>query len=156
MRIIKKYPNRRLYDTDTSRYITLDDIKQLILKHLDFKVVDVRTEEDMTNYVLLQIISEEECAGKPIFTTEILLNIIRFYGNPLQQTMSQFLEKNLALFTDHQADFHTYLQDMLGKHDAFSPMSEWMQKNMAMWQSVFSPPVAKTTKQKSTKTTKQK
>ena len=138
MRIIKKYPNRRLYDTDTSQYITLDEIKHLVINHTPFKVMDVRTEENVTNYVLLQIINaEEESARTPLFTTALLQNIIRFYGNPLQKTMSQFLEKNFSLFTERQADFREYLGRLSEKNDPFTAMADWAKQNMESWQSAF-------------------
>ena len=127
-RIIKKYPNRRLYDTSISSYITLDDIKDLVMQKISFKVIDNSTEEDMTNYVLLQIITEGEAGRTPIFTTEILENIIRYYGNPLQKSMSEFLEKSLSMFSEHQGDFQSYFKDM----------ASLTKRNMELWQSAFS------------------
>ncbi len=138
MRIIKKYPNRRLYDMAISSYITLDDIKKLILDHIPFRVLDARSEEDMTNYVLLQIISEQENTHSPIFTTEILQNIIRFYGNPLQKTMSQFLEQSLAWFTEHKAE-----PFKVSENNPFNMLTDLAKQNMALWQSAFSQYAAK-------------
>lgn len=128
-RIIKKYPNRRLYDTTISQYITLDDIKALVLSHTPFKIIDARTEEDMTTYVLLQIISEQEGGANPIFTHEILQNIIRFYGNPLQKMMSEFLEKTFSSFNDPQSQFQEFF-----KQSPFETMAELTKRNMAIWQ----------------------
>lgn len=122
-RIIKKYPNRRLYDTAISSYITLDDIKELVLARVNFKVIDIKTNEDVTNHVLLQIISENEGGRKPIFTTEILQNLIRFYGNPMQKSMSEFLEQGLAFFMQQQTDFQQNIQKYM--HKTFSPLSLW-------------------------------
>lgn len=136
-RIIKKYPNRRLYDTEISQYITLEEVKQLILKNIKFKVIDAKTEEDMTNYVLLQIINEEEGKHTPIFTTEILLNIIRFYGNPMQKNMSEFIEKSLSFFTEHQTDFQNYWQNILGNENPLNKMAELTKRNMEVWQNAF-------------------
>ncbi|MGH8634583.1 MAG: polyhydroxyalkanoate synthesis repressor PhaR, partial [Burkholderiales bacterium] len=80
-RIIKKYPNRRLYDTETSSYITLADVKKLVLEQAEFKVEDAKTREDLTRSILLQIILDEESAGAPMFSSDMLSQIIRFYGN---------------------------------------------------------------------------
>ncbi len=102
-RIIKKYPNRRLYDTQTSTYITVTDVKQLVLDREIFKVVDAKTSDDLTRAILLQIILEEESGGKPIFSEMVLSNIIRFYGHAMQGMMGMYLEKNVQAFLDIQA-----------------------------------------------------
>ena len=102
-RIIKKYPNRRLYDTQTSTYITVTDVKQLVLDREVFKVVDAKTNDDLTRAILLQIILEEESGGKPIFSEMVLSNIIRFYGHAMQGMMGMYLEKNVQAFLDIQA-----------------------------------------------------
>lgn len=102
-RVIKKYPNRRLYDTDTSSYITLVEVKQLVLDNQPFVVRDAKTGEDLTRSILLQIILEEEAAGAPMFTEAALANMIRFYGNAMQGFMGNYLEKNVQAFTDMQA-----------------------------------------------------
>lgn len=104
-RLIKKYPNRRLYDTQTSSYITLGDVKLLVLENEGFQVVDAKSGEDLTRSILLQIILEEETAGVPIFTSPMLSQIIRFYGNAMQGIMGTFLEKNLQAFMDIQNSF---------------------------------------------------
>jgi polyhydroxyalkanoate synthesis repressor PhaR len=101
-RLIKKYPNRRLYDTQTSTYITLVDIKQLVIDKEDFQVVDAKTGEDLTRQILLQIILEEEQAGAPMFTSPVLAQIIRFYGNAMQGFMGSYLEKNVQAFIEMQ------------------------------------------------------
>ena len=95
-RLIKKYPNRRLYDTEISRYITLDEIKVLVTQQIPFKVIDGRTSEDVTNHVLIQILAQEETSQSPLFTTTTLKNLIRCYGHPLQQAVSQMLEDNVG------------------------------------------------------------
>ncbi|MEY2618691.1 MAG: hypothetical protein RL522_1693 [Pseudomonadota bacterium] len=102
-RVIKKYPNRRLYDTDTSSYITLAEVKQLVLESQSFVVRDAKTGEDLTRTILLQIILEEEAGGAPMFTEAALANMIRFYGNAMQGFMGHYLEKNVQAFTDMQA-----------------------------------------------------
>eukprot|EP01036_Dinobryon_divergens_P056048 gene56048-74827_t len=93
-RVIKKYPNRRLYDTETSTYITLTEVKQLVIQSAQFVVRDAKTGDDLTRSILLQIILEEETAGVPIFTEQVLANIIRFYGHAMQDFMGAYLEKN--------------------------------------------------------------
>jgi polyhydroxyalkanoate synthesis repressor PhaR len=102
VRLIKKYPNRRLYDTQTSTYITLADVKQLVLDHENFQVVDAKSGEDLTRPILLQIILEEEAGGVPMFSAVMLSQIIRFYGNAMQGMMGSYLEKNIQAFIDIQ------------------------------------------------------
>jgi len=102
-RVIKKYPNRRLYDTDTSTYITLAEVKQLVMEHHQFVVRDAKTNEDLTRSILLQIILEEEANGAPMFSEAALANIIRFYGHAAQGFMGSYLEKNVQAFTDLQS-----------------------------------------------------
>jgi polyhydroxyalkanoate synthesis repressor PhaR len=101
-RLIKKYPNRRLYDTETSTYITLGDVKKLVLDNVEFRVEDAKSKEDLTRSILLQIILEEETAGAPMFSSDMLSQIIRFYGNAMQGMMGTFLEKNVHTFMDIQ------------------------------------------------------
>ena len=102
-RVIKKYPNRRLYDTETSTYITLAEVKQLVMQAQPFVVRDAKTNEDLTRSILLQIILEEEAGGAPMFTEAALANIIRFYGHAMQGFMGSYLERNVQAFTDLQA-----------------------------------------------------
>jgi polyhydroxyalkanoate synthesis repressor PhaR len=104
-RVIKKYPNRRLYDTDTSSYITLAEVKRLVMDGEPFVVRDVKTGEDLTRSILLQIILEEESAGSPMFTAPVLASLIRFYGNAMQGFMGGYLEKNMQALMDVQAKF---------------------------------------------------
>ena len=101
-RVIKKYPNRRLYDTDTSTYITLAEVRQLVMDHQNVVVRDAKTGEDLTRSILLQIILEEEAGGAPMFSEAVLANIIRFYGHAMQGFMGAYLEKNVQAFTDFQ------------------------------------------------------
>jgi polyhydroxyalkanoate synthesis repressor PhaR len=103
VRVLKKYPNRRLYDTQTSSYITLADVKQMVLSGQSFVVREAKTQEDLTRSILLQIILEEETGGVPIFSTQMLAQIIRFYGHAMQGMMGSYLEKNLQTFTDIQS-----------------------------------------------------
>ena len=125
-RVIKKYPNRRLYDTDTSTYITIAEIKQLVMEHESFVVVDAKTGEDLTRSVLLQIILEEEAMnGTPMFTAPVLENIIRFYGHAMQGMMGTYLEKNIQSLMDLQAPM---MQGVMGTNSMFQHMQDQMQK----------------------------
>ena len=111
-RVIKKYPNRRLYDTDTSTYITLAEVKQLVMASQPIVVRDAKTGEDLTRSILLQIILEEEAGGAPMFSEAVLANIIRFYGHAMQGFMGSYLEKNIQTFTDVQARLAEQTQGM--------------------------------------------
>lgn len=111
-RVIKKYPNRRLYDTDTSAYITLAEVKQLVMASQPIVVRDAKTGEDLTRSILLQIILEEEAGGAPMFSEAVLANIIRFYGHAMQGFMGSYLEKNIQTFTDVQARLAEQTQGM--------------------------------------------
>ncbi|HXD07291.1 MAG TPA: polyhydroxyalkanoate synthesis repressor PhaR [Burkholderiaceae bacterium] len=119
LRVLKKYPNRRLYDTRTSSYITLADVKQMVLENDAFVVRDAKSNEDLTRSILLQIILEEETGGVPMFSTQMLAHIIRFYGHTLQGLMGTYLEKNIQAFIDMQARFAE--QSGMGAGKAFTP-----------------------------------
>lgn len=153
VRVIKKYPNRRLYDTDTSSYITLAEVKSLVMDSEHFVVRDAKTNEDLTRSILLQIILEEETAGVPMFTEQVLANIIRFYGHAMQDFMGAYLEKNVQIFMDLQHKMaeqsnglnpeawkqfmnvqSPMMQGMMGTYmeqsrTAFTQLQEQMQKN---------------------------
>ncbi len=121
IRIIKKYPNRRLYDTATSSYITLADVKKLVLEHVDFKVVDAKTSDDLTRAILLQIIIDEEAGGVPMFSSEMLSQIIRFYGHAMQGMMGTFLEKNIQTFMQIQQRLQEQSRGVLGANAMLNP-----------------------------------
>ncbi|MEY8877429.1 MAG: polyhydroxyalkanoate synthesis repressor PhaR [Leptothrix sp. (in: b-proteobacteria)] len=104
-RVLKKYPNRRLYDTQTSSYITLADVKQMVLDAEHFEVRDAKSGDDITRSILLQIILEEETAGAPMFSSQMLAQIIRFYGHTMQGMMGEYMENNLQVFIDLQKRF---------------------------------------------------
>lgn len=114
IRIIKKYPNRRLYDTEISCYITLQEIKELVMSYIDFKVIDAKTKEDLTRCTLMQLIAEEETNGNPILTADILKEFVRFYGDSMQAMMSRFLEHSVKLFMEKRAGLKSPLNSMLG------------------------------------------
>jgi polyhydroxyalkanoate synthesis repressor PhaR len=105
IRVLKKYPNRRLYDTLTSSYITLSDVKKMVLEAAPFEVRDAKTGEDLTRAILLQVILEEETGGVPMFSTQTLAQIIRFYGHAMQGVMGSYLEKNLQALSEMQGRF---------------------------------------------------
>ena len=115
-RIIKKYPNRRLYDTETSSYITLQDVKKLVLEQVDFRVEDAKSKDDLTRSILLQIILEEESAGAPMFSSDMLSQIIRFYGNAMQGMMGTYLEKNIQTFIDMQKRLQEQSRQIYGQN----------------------------------------
>jgi len=115
-RIIKKYPNRRLYDTETSSYITLADVKKLVLEQVEFKVEDAKSHEDLTRSILLQIILEEETAGAPMFSSDMLSQIIRFYGNAMQGMMGSYLEKNIHTFIEIQKRLQDQSRQVYGSN----------------------------------------
>lgn len=120
IRLIKKYPNRRLYDTQTSSYITLADVKELVLEHGIFQVVDAKSGEDLTRNILLQIILEEEAGGAPMFTSDLLSQMIRFYGNAMQGMMGKYLESNIKSFTDMQAKLQEQVRSVYGENATVS------------------------------------
>jgi polyhydroxyalkanoate synthesis repressor PhaR len=101
-RLIKKYPNRRLYDTKTSSYITLQEVKDIVVKGEALKVIDAKTDEDLTRSIFLQIILEEEAGGLPLFSEMALANMIRFYGHSMQSMMGNYLENNIQNFCNFQ------------------------------------------------------
>ena len=115
MRIIKKYPNRRLYDTEISTYVTLDDIRQLVVDGEAFEVHDAKSNADLTRTVLLQIIAESEEKGTPILSTKTLSQLIRFYGDSLQGFMGNYIERSLQVFTEQQSQFRSQLNNLLGQ-----------------------------------------
>lgn len=134
LRVIKKYPNRRLYDTETSTYITLAEVKELVMARESFVVRDAKTGDDLTRSILLQIILEEEAGGAPMFTEELLANIIRFYGHTMQGFMGSYLERNIQAFVEMQARLAEQAKglspDMLTKFMSLeSPMLQSMMGN---------------------------
>ncbi len=132
-RLIKKYPNRRLYDTEESRYITLAEVKDLVMNAEPFRVVDSQNEADITRSILLQIIMEQEAGGNPMFTAAMLERFIRFYGDTAQAAFTTFLDQSLDLFVKQQRMFTEQMQGVWGGN----PMEFWMklgQQNMGFWQ----------------------
>lgn len=130
-RLIKKYPNRRLYDTELSRYITLVDIRDLVLRGVDFHVVDTNSNEDITRQILMQIIMEEESGGRPLFSANMLAQLIRFYGGTVQGLFARFLEESMALFARNQDQ----MRNSLGA-DPLDAMGKLAQRNLELWGSI--------------------
>ncbi len=140
-RLIKKYPNRRLYDTETSSYITLADVKQLVLSGEPFTVVDAKTSDDLTRSILLQIILDEESSGAPMFSADMLSQVIRTYGNAMQGMMGEYLEKNIKAFTEIQQQFQEQSRKMVEGKAAFPAPDAWaqfMQGQAPMMQNLMS------------------
>jgi polyhydroxyalkanoate synthesis repressor PhaR len=121
IRIIKKYPNRRLYDTANSGYITLADVKQMVLEFIDFQVIDAKSGDDLTRGILLQIILEEESAGMPMFSSEMLSQMIRFYGNALQGIMGNYMEQNVKAFLVIQNKLQDQAKQVYGDKMLLTP-----------------------------------
>jgi len=131
-RIIKKYPNRRLYDTDSSRYVTLAEVRQLVVDAVPFVVIEQKTEEDITRSILLQIILDQESETNPLFSNENLERFIRYYKTAPEQGFSEFIGQSLQFFHDQQRDFNKTMEGLAGQN----PMSVWAdltQKNMEAW-----------------------
>ncbi len=134
-RVIKKYPNRRLYDTRVSSYITLEEVRQLVLSGEAFEVRDAKTNEDLTRAVLLQIIAEHEQHGQPIFSTALLSQIIRFYGDAMQGFVGGYLENSLKVFLEQQHKFRDQLNSLLGQ-TPWSMLNEVTERNLDLWRSL--------------------
>ena len=127
-RIIKKYPNRRLYDTEVSRYVTLADVRALVMQGVGFRVLDTNNDDDITRAILLQIMLEEESGGEPLFTAPMLAQIIRFYGGTLQGMLSRYMEKSLDFFVKQQ----NQLRETWGENP-FDAMTRLAQRNIDIW-----------------------
>lgn len=131
-RVIKKYPNRRLYDTEISSYITIEDVRQLIVDGEEFEVRDAKSGEDLTRQVLLQIIAEHEQDGEPMLSTQLLSQIIRFYGDSLQGFMGNYLERSMQTFLEQQNQFRQQMGSVLGQ-TPWTMMNQLTERNLALW-----------------------
>ncbi len=133
VRLIKKYPNRRLYDTKKSCYITLDAVKELIEQKIPIKVIDSQTKKDITRSILLQIILDQESKNQPLFSTENLENFIRYCGENSRESFSYFMTKNLQFFQNQQEQMQDHFKNVMN----FDPLEFWTKsnkRNMDMWQ----------------------
>ncbi|ASJ72606.1 polyhydroxyalkanoate synthesis repressor PhaR [Granulosicoccus antarcticus] len=139
IRIIKKYANRRLYDTEASKHVTLKNIREMIVDGIDIQIVEDTSGEDITRALLLQIIVEQEqTGGQPILTELLLAQLIRFYGNPMQGMMAEYLQKSVGTFVSQQRTVQTQMQDMLS-NTPIDTMRELVTKNMKSWETMFVP-----------------
>jgi polyhydroxyalkanoate synthesis repressor PhaR len=134
-RVIKKYPNRRLYDTVESRYITLADIRRLVMDQVDFLVIDKKTQEDITRSILLQVIAEQEHAGEPLMSQDFLSQVIRCYGGSMQSFVGSYLEQSLKLLSSQQQQLRERVREVVGS-DASEALASLTQKNIERWRSV--------------------
>ncbi len=132
-RTIKKYPNRRLYDTNISSYITIEDVRQLIVDGEAFEVRDAKSGEDLTRQVLLQIISEHEQDGQPMLSTQLLSQIIRFYGDSMQGFMGTYLDRSMQTFMEQQAQFRAQMGNVMGQ-TPWTMMNQLTERNLEIWQ----------------------
>jgi polyhydroxyalkanoate synthesis repressor PhaR len=134
-RTIKKYPNRRLYDTEESRYITLADIRRLVLDKIDFLVIDKKSGQDITRAILLQVISEQEQIGEPIMSRDFLSHVIRSYGGAMQGFVGSYLEQSIKLFMNQQQHLRDRVRNVVGV-DPVGLVTDIAQKNYSRWKSV--------------------
>ena len=134
-RVIKKYPNRRLYDTEISSYVTLEDVRQLIVDGEEFEVRDARTGTDLTRSVLLQILAEHEDIGQPIFSTQLLTTVIRFYGDSLQGIIGSYLERSIQTFSEQQQQLRGTLGSLVVQ-TPWNLLNQLADKNMEIWKGV--------------------
>lgn len=137
VRLIKKYPNRRLYDTRTSTYITLADVKQLVLDNEIFTVIDAKTGQELTRSILLQIILEEESGGVPMFSSTMLAQVIRFYGHAMQGMMGAYLEKNIQAFKEIQDQMTDQSKSVYGTQFGPEAWSQFMSMQTPMLQNMM-------------------
>lgn len=132
-RVIKKYPNRRLYDTTESKYVTLNDVRKLVLDGVSFCVMDKKTGEDITRNILLQIIIEQEDEGEPMFSTDVLEQLIGFYGNSVQGVAGDFIGQSLRVFRDQQQRFQTQMREVIQASPVSLAFGELVKQNLGIW-----------------------
>ncbi|MEG3639359.1 polyhydroxyalkanoate synthesis repressor PhaR [Magnetococcus sp. PR-3] len=145
-RIIKKYPNRRLYDTETSEFVTLEGIQKLVVEGVVFKVIDSKSGSDVTRTILLQVIADEEEKGDPVFSTDFLTMIIRLYGGAMQSFTGDFLKQSITFYLDNQKNFMDQMgdgkpqsqQDPFGFMEMFNKATEQNMQFWNQWQSTLS------------------
>ena len=133
-RIIKKYPNRRLYDTKHSQYITLEDVHQLVIKEKPFQVINAKNGNDLTRSTLLQIINLQEEQNHPLLTPDLLRSILGFYDDPMHGMLSRYLEHSIAVFRDHQADLKSPLNSLLGSETQINLLHDLAEDTINKWQ----------------------
>ena len=131
-RMIKKYPNRRLYDTDLSKYVTLSHVRELVLDGVDIKVVDAESEEDITRQILMQIITEQESGESPLFSTRLLSQFIRIYRDAVPDLFGSFMEQNVDLYAKQQTLYRKQMQNLMVE-DPVKAFSRLTEQNVAFW-----------------------
>lgn len=134
-RVIKKYPNRRLYDTEESRYITLSDVKDLVVRKIDFVVIDKKSGDDITRAILLQVISEQEAHGEAIMSQDFLSQVIRSYGKVVPGFMENYLEQSMKLFMIQQQNLRGQVKRVVGI-DPVTAVADAAQKNLDRWKTL--------------------
>jgi polyhydroxyalkanoate synthesis repressor PhaR len=138
MREFKKYPNRRLYDIEESRYVTVEDLRKIVLSGESISVVDSKTDKDLTRIVLLQIISEQEGEGhEPILTNRVLEQLVRFYGDPVQGVVSRYIEQSIMTFLEHQEQYRLRMNEFSGA-EPLNLMRKALEQNMEFWNKLAS------------------
>lgn len=134
-RVIRKYPNRRLYDTVESRYVTLADIRRLVVERVDFVVLDRKSQQDITRSILLQVIAEQEGAGESLMSRDFLSQVIRSYGSGLQEFVGRYLDESIQLFAREQRDLREKFKNVVGI-DPLETVTAVAQKNYQRWKAV--------------------
>lgn len=134
-RVIRKYPNRRLYDTVESRYVTLADVRRLVVERVDFVVLDRKTQQDITRSILLQVIAEQEGAGESLMSRDFLSQVIRSYGSGLQEFVGRYLDESIQLFAREQRDLRDKFKNVVGI-DPLETVTAVAQKNYQRWKAV--------------------
>ena len=134
-RVIKKYPNRRLYDTVESRYITLADIRRLVTEGIDFVVIDKKSQDDITRSILLQVIAEQEHVGEPLMSQDFLSQIIRSYGSAMQSFVGTYLEQSLRMLSGQQQQMREQMRGFVGG-EAYDNLATLTQKNIERWRAM--------------------
>jgi polyhydroxyalkanoate synthesis repressor PhaR len=134
-RVIKKYPNRRLYDTVESRYITLTDIRRLVLEKIEFVVIDKKNQDDITRSILLQVIAEQEHSGEPLMSQDFLAQVIRSYGGAMQSFVGSYLEQSLKLLSSQQQQLREHMRGTMGEN-MYDAIASLTQKNLERWRSL--------------------
>jgi polyhydroxyalkanoate synthesis repressor PhaR len=133
-RLIKKYANRRLYDSTESRHVTLEDIRKMIVSGAKVKVIDDKSGEDLTRAVLLQVIAEQDQYGTPVLSTELLEAIIRFYGNPVQEMLTKYMEQSVGTLVRQQETMRAEMSKALA--GPMAPLAEFARQNMDQWSKI--------------------
>lgn len=134
-RVIKKYPNRRLYDTEVSRYITIADLKKLIIDGIDLEVIDASSGNNITRTVLLQIITEQEAGQDPLFSTDVLTQMIRNYGSSTHDVFSNYVSQSMELFVSNQRKLQQQFSEMVPEN-AVDTLSDLTRRNLEIWKNV--------------------